>query len=1530
MKYCVTAFVTLGLSLVSQSQSPSITSFAPSSGNPGHLLSIIGNNFEPVLSNNTVFFGAVKAEIINAASNQLDVKIPRGALLSPISVKVLDNVAVSAGLFLPVYRAGPPVLSIRSFLPAQDHTSGLTPFHTAIGDLDDDGKPEIGITNGNSNTVSVLRNTSVNGTLSFATKVDFGTGITPYGIAISDVNLDGKPDIVVSNVSAASISILINTSTTGTISFAPKIDFAVGTQPRGIAIHDIDRDAKPDIIVCNNISNTISVFRNNSTGGSLSLAARLDFACAAAWHVGVSDLNLDGLPDLSVSRSNSTNFMYFQNSSTPGTIAFGSSANVETNFNPRGIVTADFDGDTYPDVITASQSNQSISTHRNTTAGGVISFGRLDITSGIFNSQPEHLAAADFNGDGKPDLVVANRNNSSLSIFRNTSTAGTMSFLPYYTMATATQPQHISAGDVNIDGKADIIVTSNNTNKISIFKNIPPIRITGFSPQTGLPGSSVTIRGYHFRENIAEDVVRFGSVRGTITAATDTTLEVTVPSGATHQALEVTADAMTAHSVDKFIPAFIGGVPSLSNIYRQGHNIWGGSWPVDVCVNDFNNDGKNDIAMCHSNGGDVKVVFNNSFGGNLSFNSGGSFIPTGDPVEVGSGDFDGDGRPDIAVSTKNNGNYVHVYRNTFPTWTFVGSYILSGEAGTVHIRDIDGDAKPDLVVGNLHATIYPNISTPGNIAFGVGFNVVFNNIAPKVVIGDFDLDGKADFIAGYSFSKNNSTHSNLLFADAVDFYTDVDPKDVETGDFNGDGKLDIAMIYASSRKVVTFLNTSTPNNLSFSRQTAYLTGLTPSAITVSDLNGDNKPDIAVSNAGHNSFSVYANTSGSSNITFNTKFDYATSKIPNAIVAGDFDGDSKNDLVVTTHLSNVATLFRYNIFSTPAGVPVINSFTPLKAKVGEQVTISGENFGVNVNNNTVRIGTMKTQVISASANSLTVVVPAGAGTNNITVTNNNSLTAWSGQQFITTFDGGGGQFTSNSFDPYKTISVALDCYTAIAADIDDDGKSELITVNQSAASISIFKNNSSPGFISFLPKVNFPTQGFPFNVDAGDLNGDGKLDLVVSNTNGKSLTIYINNSVPGTIQLAAPIHYNISIMGDFGSPKGLRIRDLDGNGKPDIAVIHTNLHYLSILENTTVGNTISFKQQIHHESGNAHDMRHLIVQDLDNNGKPDVASVADISLFTNTSVPDTTAFTAAEIITVGDVFSSIAAGDLNNDGKIDLALTVADNRAFTIRRNTGFPGTIQFTDTARFGSTLFTSHKICINDINGDGKPDIGIANLGSSGATLFRNRTTSTNISISPQFDLLFTGPVNSTVGLELADLDGDGKQDVISVHQTANLLSIWRNKIGEPFRSCIGSNATFNSNITGTGFQWQVSTDGGTTFTNLSNDATYSGTNTANLTINNISASLKNNRYRVTSSTETSEVFILRFNNNWTGAVSNAWENPANWSCGFVPDEFTDVYIPENANVVVNSNVIVSMLFTHPNGNVTVNSPYTLEVTGL
>ena len=298
-----------------------------------------------------------------------------------------------------------------SFDSASNFGTGFAPTSVALGDLNRDGSLDLVVTNSTANTVSVLLGTGTGG---FGAKTDFTTGLDPRFVAIGDLDSDGDLDLVVANNAADTVSVLLGT---GTGSFGPKTDFGTGFDPLFVSVGDLDRDGDLDLVVVNNGSASVSVLLGTGTG---SFGAKTDFGTGfVPTSVAIGDLNRDGKPDLAVTNSTASSVSVLLGT---GTGSFGTKTDFGTGFDPRSVAIADLDGDGNLDLAVANNGSATVSVLLNTT---VVSPGSFDPTVDFATgTAPSSVALGDVDRDGALDLVVANSTTNNVSVLVNTTSSG--------------------------------------------------------------------------------------------------------------------------------------------------------------------------------------------------------------------------------------------------------------------------------------------------------------------------------------------------------------------------------------------------------------------------------------------------------------------------------------------------------------------------------------------------------------------------------------------------------------------------------------------------------------------------------------------------------------------------------------------------------------------------------------------------------------------------------------------------------------------------------------------------------------------------------------------------------------------------------------------------------------------------------------------------------------------------------------------------------------------------------------------------
>ena len=751
---------------------------------------------------------------------------------------------------------------------------------------------------------------SVFAQVSFSPQTNFPTGNEPLSVAAGDLNGDGKPDLVVVNQSSNTVSVFLNTTPPGatTPSFSAKTDFATGANPYAVAIGDLNGDGKSDIVVANHNSNTVSVFLNTTAPGSTTptFAARTDFA-TGAWPDGVSigDLNGDGLPDLVVTNNNSNTVSVFLNTTTPGatTPSFSAKTDFSTGTSPVGVSIGDLNGDGMPDIVVTNSGSTFISVFMNTTAPGATTPSFSTQTDFAIGGEQLGVSINDLNGDGKPDLAVVNYTMNTVSVFLNTTAPGasTPSFSAKTDFATGIGPYFLSVADLNGDGLPDLAVPNSQAGTISVLLNttVPGATTPTFSAKTDFPVMTGPL------------VVSISDFNG-------------------DGEPDLVAVNVGSNTVSVLLNTTVMGVPTPS--FSAKTDFPTGAYPYFVSVGDLNGDGKPDLAVVDANANTISVLLNTTAPGATTptFSAKTDFATGTSPRIVAIRDINGDGRQDLVV-VNTNSNTFSVFLNTTapgamtPTFSARTDFPAGSSPSYVYICDLNGDGLSDLAVVNYTfntVSVFLNTTAPGATTPTLSAMTVFTTEpgSNSVSIRDINGDGKPDMIVTNFGSNTLSVFLNTtspgattpMFSANTDFATGTSPVIVSIADFNGDGMPDLAVGNFGSNSVSVFLNTTVPGATTptFSAKTDFATGNTPFSISIGDFNGDGKPDLVVANDLSNTVSVMLNmtTPGATTPSFSVKTDFTAGSYPNSVAIGDFNGDGKPDLVLANGEDNTVSIF----------------------------------------------------------------------------------------------------------------------------------------------------------------------------------------------------------------------------------------------------------------------------------------------------------------------------------------------------------------------------------------------------------------------------------------------------------------------------------------------------------------------------------------------------------------------------------------------------------------------------------------------
>lgn len=1083
------AFFAAALLCLSLSAQPVIKTFSPSSGPTGTLVNITGSGFNTIADSNIIYFGGIKTKAITASSTKLTVKVPAGATTSLITVTSRSLTTASLRHFAVSFANGDG-MSGSAFTLINTITTAAKPYALESADLDCDGKVDLILVNqANPYFVSVYRNTSTTGNILFDAPVNIPAVGAGYDVKAADLDGDGLLDLVVTNQFSNTVTLYRNTSTTGQLSFDTGIPFTGYGYTVGVDVKDLNADGKPEVIMMNGWDGKLSIFPNTSTTGILTLGERVDFVSGGddSESLCSADVNGDGLPDVIA-----TGFKGFtpliNRSKSGGRIVLAATPYIKTTGYAYHVDAADIDEDGKSDLlvsiggITGEYGNvDGMGIFRNTTTDTAIAKLSFSLAFIPATTYLGRFGVSDLDGDGHIDLTTTG---SPFSVIRNTSKSGTIT--TDRPSSVANNNSGVLVADFDLDGRPDLASINWQTNALYLFKNsIEGPNIISVTPESAVTGATITLHGNHFT---GTTIAKLGSTITNFKVVSDSVITAVIPVEVVSDSIEiVTATRAGVYTGYKFLNApwlksmkpGYGSTGSLTSI--KGHNFtnatavsFGGVPPARFTIV-----GDTLINAIIGKGSTGAVTVTSAYGtGSLA---GFTYSVKGPPPVITSfAPLTGPVGTTVTITGANFG--------TAPSANIVyfgaaKATVLSATATELKVLVPAGATYQPLKVITNYLTGTATLSF--GVTFGGGelitdstFNI--NNFVSfpsgtyvtEAAIADFDGDGLND-AAAVSFgannmltiARNNSANNNLGVGTVLQFNYSTSVYSLTTGDLNSDGKPDLAV--AGAKGVYILKNTSIPGQLSFDTTLIISDKVDASDLAIVDLNNDGKPDLVSGSNFDKYFYLYRNVGANDFIAFASPVKYTDDRGGMPIRIGDMDGDGKIDLIQTNYEYNTISVFR---------------------------------------------NTSLNDTLSLAA---AVKLPSGG--------------------------------------------LAMD---VSIGDLDGDGKTDIVACypNQDNHIISVYKNNSTQGNLSF-DRQDIPTALFGYSICMGDLDGDGKPDLGATTLNG--FVALKNLSTPGSIKIDTYHRY-----GDLNITAVMGIADFSGDGKPDVIGFNNGTYTMNILPNLT--------------------------------------------------------------------------------------------------------------------------------------------------------------------------------------------------------------------------------------------------------------------------------------------------------------------------------------------------------------------------
>jgi hypothetical protein len=1259
-----------------------------------------------------------------------------------------------------------------TFQPQRRVATGTKPLAIVTGDFNGDGRLDLATANSGSNDVSVLLG---RGDGTFQDQVRYAAGTTPFGLVTGDFTGDGHLDLAVANQHTDGVSVLLGR---GDGTFQDPVRYEAGFQPWFVLAGDFNGDGHLDLATANARSHDVSILLGLGNGTFQPDLANPRPGATNPLGIVVGDFNHDGLPDLAtVDYTGGDLFLFLGR----GDGTFQERQRLATAATSVALISADVNGDGIPDLITANCFSSDVSillangdgtfqkaqtypaSHfaQWVVAGDFTGDGHIDLVTGgdldndmavllgrgdgtfeaplTFGSTRGPAAVVgDFNGDGHLDLAIANAGANAVALLLG---RGDGTFQAPVTLPVGKKPVGITAGDLDGDGTLDLVVTDAGSNDVAV--------LLGRGDGTFAPAVRYPV-------GVAPDSVVAGDFNG------DGRPDLAVTNGGS-----TSLSLLLGRGDGTFEPPVQSAVTDTPTIHHG------------LAVGDFDRDGRLDLATTQLGPSDISVLLGKGDG---TFQPPLRFAVGLGPVAAVSGDFSNAGRRDVASVNPTTNEVAVALGAGDGTLQSPVFYAVGAAPVAVVTGDFNGDGRLDVAIANFASDDVSVLLGLGDGTFQPEQRYAVGTNPTGIVAGDFNGDGHLDLAVTNSgsndvsvlFGRGDGTFDNQVRLAAPDL-----PQALVAGDF-GNGHLDLATANYRSQDVTVFLGRG---DGTFAAPVRYALGTAPVALIAADLTGDGVLDLATANFRSGDVSVLR---GRGDGTFQAPVRYEAGSNPLAVVAGDFNGDGVLDLATADSTANaVSFLFGRGdgTFAAPVQRPVAAYPRALVAddfnNDGRTDLAVATQFARDVSmllglgNGTF----LRPDTISNEIHATPLVADLnGDGTPDVAVLNH------AGEILLRS----GRPDSPGAFDPPVVLNPDPR-FAARELALVRTGHGLVLAALDARDSALSFYARGPDGTFTRTPGPTIPGI-LPVRLASGDLNGDGRDDLVVAATGTNQVFVYLQQADGG---FGPTPDYQIGV---GVNPSAISLTDVNGDGLLDVVVTNQFSGDVSVLLNDPArpfcaelrfraGIGLYWMDQhdgspvIHSFQGSAGVVSGIFDEGTTTDLVVTNSGSNSFSLLRGTGLGGFLNPQVAQTFSTGVRPTGVVAGDFNRDGNQDLAILNEGSQDLSIFLGDGHGGFTEQTVPGPDGQPVRLSAGnaptgLALADVNGDGLPDLLVGNQFGDVLVLLGNRDGSFQA----------YQRTDRHVALAVADLRGDGEKEFIFADAGLDRVTVQYPRAGQPF----------------------------------------------------------------------------------------------------------------------------------------------------